>query len=145
MEFFLEKTLPQFNQAGTCLDWTWGELYSKFENVLADCYKMTWLKVLHNHLVPKLLKAKTNVTAPKQNREVNLNFYVVINLSIKKVINNKKPRDLQYIYMAPGGDHVIKKDLLTLLSALSLIQQDAAHRQAFASQQDCEANQITYS
>ena len=63
MEFFLKKTLPQFNQAGTRLDWTWGKTFSEFENVLADCYKKTWLKVLHDHF-PKPLEAETNVTIP---------------------------------------------------------------------------------
>ena len=64
MEFFLEKTLPQFNQAGTCVDYTWSESFSKFEIVLADHYKMTWLEVLHDHF-PKPLKAETIVTAPE--------------------------------------------------------------------------------
>jgi hypothetical protein len=41
------------------------------------------------------------------------NFYRAIELFIKKANNKKKPQDLQYIYMAPGGDHVLKKDLLT--------------------------------
>ena len=112
MEFFLEKTLPQFNQAGTRLDWTWGESFSEFENVLADRYKTTWLEVLHDHF-PEPLEAETIVTAPERNREVKSNFYLAIDLFIKKVLDNQKPRDLQYIYMAPGGDHVVKKDLLT--------------------------------
>ncbi len=69
MEFFLEKTLPQFNQAGTRLDLMWGESFSEFKYVLADCYKTTWLKVLHDHN-PEPLKAKTIVTTPEQNRKV---------------------------------------------------------------------------
>ncbi len=110
-KFFLEKTLPQFNQAGTCLDWTWSESFSKFENVLADRYKTTWLKVLHDHF-PEPLEAEIVVTAPEQNRKVKSNFYLTIDLFIKKILDNQKPRDLQYIYMAPRGDHVVKKDLL---------------------------------
>ena len=31
MKFFLKKTLPQFNQTGTHLDWTWGKSLSEFE------------------------------------------------------------------------------------------------------------------
>ena len=39
-----------------------------------------------------------------------MNFYLAIDLFIKNVLDNQKPRDLQYIiYMAPRGDHVIKK------------------------------------
>ncbi len=65
MEFFLKKTLPQFNLAGTRLDWTWSKLFPEFENVLADRYKTTWLEVFHDHF-PKLLEAETNVTVPKK-------------------------------------------------------------------------------
>jgi hypothetical protein len=41
MEFFLEKTLPQFNQAGSRLDWSWQETFPEFENVLGDSYQTT--------------------------------------------------------------------------------------------------------
>jgi hypothetical protein len=34
MEFFFEKTLPDFIQAATKLDWDWYETSSQFENVL---------------------------------------------------------------------------------------------------------------
>ncbi len=30
-----------------------------------------------------------------------------------RTLNKKKPWDRQYIYMAPGGDHGIHKDLMT--------------------------------
>ena len=36
MEFFLDRTLPQFNQAGAKLDWGWPEMFLEFENVLGD-------------------------------------------------------------------------------------------------------------
>ncbi len=39
----------------------------------------------------------------------------MIELFIKEVLDNQKPRDLQYIYMAPGGDYRLAKDLLTSL------------------------------
>jgi hypothetical protein len=87
MEFFLEKLLPQFNQAGTHLNWTWGELFSEFKNILADHYKMTWLEVLYNHF-PKLLKAETSFSMPEQNCEFKSNFYLAIDLFIKKVLDN---------------------------------------------------------
>ena len=40
-------------------------------------------------------------------------FYRAITLFIKKVLDNQKPRDLQYIYMHLGGDYRLSKDLLT--------------------------------
>ena len=44
MEFFLEKTLTQFNQAGTRLSWSWEETLLEFQNVLGDSYRTTWHK-----------------------------------------------------------------------------------------------------
>ena len=41
MDFFLKKTPPQFNQAGSRLDWSWPEMFSEFENVLGDDYWTT--------------------------------------------------------------------------------------------------------
>jgi hypothetical protein len=83
MKFFLKKTLPQFNQAGTHLDWTWGESLSEFEKVLEDCSKTTWLKVLHDHF-PEPLETKTNVTVP----EMKSRGQVKLLPFIKKVLHN---------------------------------------------------------
>jgi hypothetical protein len=49
IEFFLDRTLPQFNQAGTKLDWDWLEMFLEFENVLGDSYRTTWQEVLAKH------------------------------------------------------------------------------------------------
>ncbi len=49
MEFFLDRTLPQFNQAGSWLDWSWPETFFEFENVLGDSYRTTWQEVLAEH------------------------------------------------------------------------------------------------
>ncbi len=49
MEFSLESTLPEFNQAGTRLNWSWSESFLEFENVFGDGYCTTWLEVLHKH------------------------------------------------------------------------------------------------
>ncbi len=54
MEFILERTLPEFNQAGTRLFWSWSESFLEFENALGDRYCTTWLEVLSD-LFPKLL------------------------------------------------------------------------------------------
>jgi hypothetical protein len=40
-------------------------------------------------------------------------FARAVELFIKKALNNEKPRDLQYIYMQPGGNYCLAKDLLT--------------------------------
>jgi hypothetical protein len=107
IEFFLEKTLAQFNQAGTRLNWSWEEAFSEFENVLGDSYRTTWNEVLNEHFAEPLEEVSTVSRAKKED------FDRAIDLFIKKTLDNRKPRDLQYIYMAPGGDYRLAKDLLT--------------------------------
>ncbi len=49
----------------------------------------------------------------KQDRSREENFRHAIELFIKKVLHEEKPRDRQYIYLAPGGDYNIQKPLVT--------------------------------
>jgi hypothetical protein len=108
MEFFLEKTLPQFNQAGSKLDWSWPQMFLEFENVLGDSYRTTWLEVLIEHF-PEPVGKETNISCNEKE-----DFDHAISFFICKILHNKKPHDLQYIYMAPGGNCRLTKDLLTL-------------------------------
>ena len=108
MEFFLKKTLAQVNQAGSRLNWNWPKTFSDFENVLGDLYPTTWHEVLNKHF-PEPLKEASMYSCNKKE-----DFERAIELFIVKILNNKKPRDLQYIYMAPGGNCRLAKDLLTL-------------------------------
>ena len=104
MEFFLDRTLPQFNQAGTKLDWDWPETFLEFENVLGDSYRTTWQEVLAEHYPEPL-----DETSPG-NRDTKNDFDRAVALFIKKTLYNEKPHDLQYIYMQPGGDYRLMKD-----------------------------------
>ena len=92
IEFFLKKTLPQFNWAGACLNWSWLELFSEFENVLGDTWKTSWFEVLHDNF-PEPLEGKA--ATPEANHNVRKNFYHAIDLFIKKVLDEKNPQDLQ--------------------------------------------------
>ena len=107
IEFFLVKTLPQFNEAGRQLDWSWPQTFLEFEKVLGDSYQTSWHEVLSEHF-PEPLDGEES-TSPREKED----FERAITLFIKKVLNNDKPRDLQYIYMQPGGDYRLSKDLLT--------------------------------
>jgi hypothetical protein len=49
MEFFYKKTLPDFIQAATKLDWSWNKTFLEFENVLAGSYKTAWREVVKDH------------------------------------------------------------------------------------------------
>jgi hypothetical protein len=48
MEFFYEKTLPDFLQAANKLSWSRYETFSEFENVLAGSYKTAWHEVVRD-------------------------------------------------------------------------------------------------
>ena len=104
MEFFLEKTLPEFNQAGTRLNWSWSESFSAFENVLGDGYYTTWLEALTNHF-PKPQENKPKATRELKRGNKKENFYRAISIFICKILGDQKPCDRQYIYMQLGGDY----------------------------------------
>jgi len=109
MEFFLDRTLTQFNQAGTKLDWDWPETFLEFKNVFGDSYRTTWKEMLAEHYPEPL-----DETSPS-NRDTKNDFDRTVALFIKKTLDNEKPRNLQYIYMQPGGDYRLMKDLVTPL------------------------------
>jgi hypothetical protein len=107
MEFFLDRTLPQFNQAGAKLEWGWPEMFLEFEIVLGDSYRTTWLEVLVEHYPEPLDEDSSS------HRKTKEDFDCTVGLFIKKTLDNDKPRDLQYIYMQPSGDYRLMKVLVT--------------------------------
>jgi hypothetical protein len=61
MEFFYEKTLPDFCNAGGELHWGCSETFSKFENVLAGSYKTAWQGcVVKDHFTQKQARASSS-------------------------------------------------------------------------------------
>ena len=101
MEFFYEKTLPYFIQAATRLDWDWYETFSQFENVLEGSYKPAWREVLKDHF--------SDETAIVEKDEAG--FHQAVRIFVCTILNSEMPRDVQYVYLALGGDHQIRKDL----------------------------------
>ena len=105
MEFFYEKTLPDFVQAATKLDWDWYETFSQFENVLEGSYKTAWREVVRDHF------SDESAIVEMQNDEAG--FHRAVRLFVCTILDSETPRDVQYVYLAPGGDHQIRQDLLT--------------------------------
>jgi hypothetical protein len=66
MEFFLEKTLAQLNQAGTRLNWSWEETFLEFQNVLGDSYRTTWHEVFNEHFPDPLKEVSTHLRNKKE-------------------------------------------------------------------------------
>jgi hypothetical protein len=93
----------------------------EFKNVLQGHHKTAWKQVLHepfpepvNSMVPV---PATQDCSPKEN------FHPAIQLFIQQTLNEKKPRDRQYIYMQPGRDPCLPKANDAIASQSSLIIQ----------------------
>jgi hypothetical protein len=82
-------------------------MFSEFKNVLEGSYRTNWHEVLSEHFLEPLEETSAYPCNKKED------FEQAIELFIKKIFDNKKPQDLQYIYMAPGGNYRPAKDLLT--------------------------------
>ena len=54
------------------------------------------------------------VVLPEHDRSTAANFKQPIDLFVIKTLNKSKPRDRQYIYLVPGGDHVFHKELMLM-------------------------------
>ena len=86
---------------------TWPQSFLEFEKVLGDSYQTSWHEVLAKYFLESLDGKETT-----SHHEEDV-FTQAIKLFIKKVLNNDKPRNLQYIYMQLGGNNCLAKDLLT--------------------------------
>jgi hypothetical protein len=113
MEFFYEKTLPDFSNAGDKLQWCWRETFSEFENVLEGSYKTAWREVVNNHFTEPLPAEASKRDSSNPELDTKEGFYKAIQLFVCTILDSKTLRNLQYIYMEPAGNHKIVKDLLT--------------------------------
>jgi hypothetical protein len=78
--------------------------------VLLGRYQTNWKQVLHRHFLEPV---DPEVAKPAQDCALAENFSRAIDLFLICTLNKKKPRDCQYNYLAPGGDHGVHKGLLT--------------------------------
>ena len=111
IEFTLDKTIDDFIRGAEKVDLDYQGSFLEFENVLQGRYLTDWKQVLHEHF-PEPVDPSIEVP-PEQDRSSAINFKRAIDLFLIKTLNEKMPRDRQYIYLAPGGDHVFHKELLT--------------------------------
>jgi hypothetical protein len=112
IECTLNKTIDDSILGAEKVDLDYQGSFLEFENVLQGHYLTDWKQVLHEHF-PEPLDPLNEVSA-KQDRSSAINFKQAIDLFLIKTLNEKMPRDRQCIYLAPGGDHVFHKELLTL-------------------------------
>ena len=110
VEFTVNKTIPDFNNGAAKINLDWNHSFTEFENVLQGQHKTAWKKIVHEFF-PEPVDL-SNVTA-EQDRSREENFRRTIALFLRKALHEDKPRDRQWIYMAPGGDYNVQKALTT--------------------------------
>jgi hypothetical protein len=106
VKFTINKTIPvpEFEKGAKKVNLENAHSFVEFKNVLQGQYKTAWKQVV-NELFPEPTNPE-NVLV-KQDCLSEANFCHTVELFITKVLHEKKPRDRQYIYMVPGGDHNI--------------------------------------
>ncbi len=90
MEFFYEKTLPDFIQAATKLDWDWYKTFSQFENVIKCSYTTAWREVVRDHF------SDESAIIKMQNDEAGL--YKAVRIFVCTILDSEMPQDVQYIF-----------------------------------------------
>jgi hypothetical protein len=110
VKFTVNKTIPDFNKGAEKIHLDWTNSFEEFEYVLKGQYKMAWKQVMHDHFLEPV---DATMVPSEQDRSLEENFCRAIELFLKKALHKEKPRDRQYIYLAPGGDYNIRKALAT--------------------------------
>ena len=109
-EFLLDRTISDFILGANTVNLGYPQSFTEFGNVLQGAYLTDWKQVCHAHFPEPIDSAGIR---PEQDRSVPENFQRAIDLFLVRTLKEQKPRDRQYIYLAPGGDYGIHKDLLT--------------------------------
>jgi hypothetical protein len=107
IKFTINKTIPEFNKGAEKCNLNWSDSFAEFENVLQGHHRTAWKQVLHEHF-PEPVDAIVPVMA-EQDCILEENFHQAIQLFIQQMLNKKKPRDRQYIYLQPNGDYIFQK------------------------------------
>jgi hypothetical protein len=110
IEFTIDKTIPEFNKRAEKCDFTWSDSFVEFKNVLQGHHRTAWKQVLQKHF-PEPIDATLPMPVV-QDCNLEENFHCAFQLFIQWTLNEKKPRDRQYLYLQPGGDHVFQKPIM---------------------------------
>ncbi len=81
--------------------------------MLQGQHRTAWKQTLHEHF-PEPVDA-TRPVPSDQDCNSDENFRQAISLFLQRMLNKKKPRDRQYIYLQPGGDYIFQKAMMTKL------------------------------
>ena len=109
IKFTLDKTINDFVHGAEKVDLDYTESFLEFENVLLGRFLTDWKQVLHEYFPEPVDPA---MVLPEHDRSTAANFEWAIDLFLVETLNKSMPQDRQYIYLAPGGDHVFHKELM---------------------------------
>ena len=82
----------------------------ELNNVFKDSLKSDWKHIVAERYPEPLDPANV---PPEHDRSSATNFYNTIEAFLKRHLKEEKPADRQYIYLAPGGDYSVHKELMT--------------------------------
>jgi len=110
VEFTIDKTIPEFNDGAIKINLNWTHSFSEFENVLQGQYKTAWKQIVHEFFPEPV---DPSMIAAEQDHSRKENFCHAVKLFLRKALHKEKPRNRQWIYMAPGGGYNVQNALVT--------------------------------
>ena len=111
IKFTVNITIPEFNKGAEKCELTWVDSFTEFENVLQGQHRTAWKQMLDEHF-PEPVDA-TRPVPSAQDCNSGENFPQAIKLFLQRMLSKKKPKDRQYIYLQPDGDHIFQKAMMT--------------------------------
>jgi hypothetical protein len=109
IEFTLDQTITDFIRGAKRVNLDYVQRFAEFGNVLQGRLLSNRKQVVAENFPEPV---NLEVALPAHDRSMAASFQRVINLFLKHTLNKKKPHDRQWIYMSPGGNFGIHKDLL---------------------------------
>jgi len=110
-EFTILHTIADLIRGLTKVNLGYEQSLAKLQNVFNGPLLTNWNHVLATNFPEP---ANSEDVPSEHDRSSADNFNRAIEDFLKCHLKEKKPRDRQYIYMAPVGDYGIHKDLMTL-------------------------------
>jgi len=109
-EFTISRTIADFIRGSTKVNLGYKQSIVELQNLFKGPLLTDWNHVLATNFPQP---ANSEDVPPEHDRSSATNFNRAIDDFIKCHLKEKKHRDCQYIYMAPGGDYGVHKDLMT--------------------------------
>ena len=111
IKFTLNQIITDFILGAKRVNLDYVQRFAKFGNVLQGRLLSNWKQVLENNFPKPVDLEKASL---EHDRSTADSFKRAIELFLKHTLNEPKLRDRQWIYMMPGGDYGVCKELLVL-------------------------------